>query len=567
MLTGSRCEHGAGADPSAMVRARRLCLSDSGLMAQAAARLAGEAGETPSLLLAFRDLRRRPGLALRLLFRRWDAASAFLADARAPLYRDFIVAYLFALRARRRAVWGLAGEELPLSSREGLAALGRCLGDLVRGPLVYLAARRQAGRLLRARPTCRPASRARLVAYLRANLWQESQAGGAVAHTTGVLGGLTAAGMAVTYIGTAEFPPARRLGLPVAVVPPERMPVRNLPDLPFVAYGSAFTRRAGELLRGKDPGFIYQRYSLLNMSGASLARRLACPLVLEYNGSEVWIARHWSTPLLFEGLASRIEAANLTAADLIVVVSKALRDEVVGRGISPDRVLVNPNGVDPDRYHPGLDGSPIRARLGLVDRLVIGFVGTFGPWHGAEVLARAVKEVAGRLPAAHFLFVGDGSGMPRVREIVARDGVGDRVTFAGLVPQEEAPAYLAACDILASPHVPNPDGSPFFGSPTKLFEYMAMGKGIVASDLDQIGEILSHGETAWLVPPGDAAALAAGIVRMGEEPALCARLGAAARETAIRRHTWRAHVERLLGRMEELDLLEPPARRGPGGTA
>ena len=88
--------------------------------------------------------------------------------------------------------------------------------------------------------------------------------------------------------------------------------------------------------------------------------------------------------------------------------------------------------------------------------------------------------------------IGDGPGLPDAKRIIEEAGLGAEAHFTGLVEQEEGPEYLAACDILASPHVPNADGSPFFGSPTKLFEYMAMGKAIVASNLDQIGETLRH---------------------------------------------------------------------------
>jgi glycosyltransferase involved in cell wall biosynthesis len=245
-----------------------------------------------------------------------------------------------------------------------------------------------------------------------------------------------------------------------------------------------------------------------------------------------------------------------------VVVSKALQAEVFARGISPDRILVNPNGVDPARFHPGIDGNAIRRRLGLDAKLVIGFIGTFGPWHGAEVLAQAIRRVMPRFPRAHFLFIGDGSGRPNVQKIIQTEGVGANVTLVGLVPQEEAPAYLAACDLLASPHVGNPDGSPFFGSPTKLFEYMAMGKGIVASDLDQIGEVLSHGKTAWLVPAADPAALAEGLCTLAGDSELRRALGEAAREEAVRRHTWRAHVDRLLMKMVDLNLIGP-SEAGP----
>jgi ubiquinone biosynthesis O-methyltransferase len=549
---------------------RVLCVADSGLMAQAAAQIEGRFGAPPTLLISFRQLRQQPGLALRLPWRRFDIAAAVLTDIESPLYRDFILAYLFVLRAKRKALCDIKGGQLPVEAREGFGALLHCLADLIGLPLIYGYARWKARRLSRPRRTPLPRRPLqRQVAYLRANLWQESRAGGSVAHTGGVLAGLAALGMKVTYVGTTQFPPAQRLGLDVCVVPPQQLGwLRNLPDLSFLVYSEIFGRRSRAFLAVHAPDFVYQRYSVLNCSGADVADRLPCPLVLEYNGSEVWVARHWSTPMMFEGLADRIECANLRRADLVVVVSQPLRDEIVARGISPERVLINPNAVDPTQYHPAIDGGPVRARLGLEGKLVIGFIGTFGPWHGAEVLAQTVRPVAARLPQAHFLFVGDGSGMPRVREIIARDGVGDRVTLAGLVPQEEGPAYLAACDILASPHVPNPDGSRFFGSPTKLFEYMAMGKGIVASDLEQIGEILSHQKTAWLVTPGDPGELAVAILALAQDAGLRSALGEAARAEAVERHTWKAHVERILRKMVELELLDPsvliPTRSGEG---
>ena len=537
-------------------RPRILCLSDSGLMGQAAAQLEAHLGARPARLHSFRELRQRPGYTLSLPLRRFDAAYGFLTDVNAPLYRDFIIAYLFSLRAGRKALWDVQGRELSIGFRDGITAVGRCLADLAGLPLLYGYGRWKAGQFSRRGPVgSRRPPAVRRVAYLRANLWQETTAGGSVAHAGGVLSGLKAAGVEVRYVGTTRFEPARHLGVPVHVIPPRLSWMRNLPDLSFLAYCELFARRARAALASVRPDFVYQRYSVLNYSGLQVARTFRCPFILEYNGSEVWVARHWGTPLMFEGLATRIEEANLLSADLVVVVSRALRDEVVGRGVPAERVLVNPNAVDPDRCRPDLDGGPIRRRFGLEDKLVIGFIGTFGPWHGADVLAHAVRPVVAQLPAAHFLFIGDGSGMPRVREILRTAGVEDHVTLAGLVPQDEAPHYLAACDILVSPHVGNPDGSPFFGSPTKLFEYMAMGRAIVASDLDQIGEILRHGKTAWLVKPGDPNHLAAGILTLAGDVDLQCALGKAARAEAVAQHTWQAHVGRILQRMVDLKLI------------
>jgi glycosyltransferase involved in cell wall biosynthesis len=116
------------------------------------------------------------------------------------------------------------------------------------------------------------------------------------------------------------------------------------------------------------------------------------------------------------------------------------------------------------------------------------------------------------------------------------------------VPQEEGPAYLAACDVLVATHVPNPDGSKFFGSPTKLFEYMATGRGIVASRLGQIAEVLEHGRTALLTEPGSPDALAEALARMVHDERLRAELGhARARRLCggIPGRAYAAHPEKL----------------------
>jgi glycosyltransferase involved in cell wall biosynthesis len=149
--------------------------------------------------------------------------------------------------------------------------------------------------------------------------------------------------------------------------------------------------------------------------------------------------------------------------------------------------------------------------------------------------------------------VGDGATRAETEAILADHK--DACVFTGAVPQEDGPAHLAAMDILASPHVPNPDGSRFFGSPTKLFEYMAMGRGIVASRLEQIGDVLEDGRTALLVPPADDEALAHALLRLAGDPALRARLGAAARERAVTRHTWESGVRALLARLRAMELV------------
>jgi glycosyltransferase involved in cell wall biosynthesis len=270
-----------------------------------------------------------------------------------------------------------------------------------------------------------------------------------------------------------------------------------------------------------------------------------------------------------------------------VVVSQQLVEQAVSLGAARERVLFYPNGIDPAVFDPGRfaadDKRRAREALGVpADAELLTFVGTFGTWHGTDILAAAIRRLIDEDRAwlerrrLHFLYVGDGALAPKVRAILGEGGGAPFVTLAGLQPQADTPLTLAASDILLSPHVPNPDGTPFFGSPTKLFEYMAMVKPIVASDLDQIGWVLKGwkpGEAppppgrpgvsraALLVEPGDVDALVAGIREAVEmpEPEREA-MGREARRLVLESFTWDRNVAAVLDRLRAGAPAESPGR-------
>jgi glycosyltransferase involved in cell wall biosynthesis len=446
------------------------------------------------------------------------------------------------------------GQRLAVTPQRLALLASRFALDAARAPFFLLRLDHQVRGLL-ARPI---ANRRRLVpdgrpAYLRTDLLFAPLAGGSIAHTAGVLNHLKEFFGEPIFISTAFIPTATG-ATDFVLVPPGRR-FWDLRELPSLHFTSVFARQAAEWLDRAPPAFIYQRYCLNNYSGALLARRYNVPLVLEYNGSEVWTSRHWGSPLRHERLSRRIELLNLHEADVVVVVSEAARQNLLELEIEPGKILVNPNGVDPQTYRPELDPLPVRRRLGLEGKTVIGFIGTFGRWHGTELLALAFAKLLSQRPdyrgRVHLLMIGDGVNQPECREILARQGSTGSATFTGMVPQAEGPSYLAACDILVSPQVPNPDGTPFFGSPTKLFEYMAMGRGIVAAGVGQLAEVLTHGQTAWLFNAGDVDACAAGIARLIDDPLLRRRLGQAARTQVVERHTWLQHTRRIAEKVEE----------------
>lgn len=414
------------------------------------------------------------------------------------------------------------------------------------------------------------------VFYLKSNLWLGVKAGGSVGHVAGVVNSLLERGYSVDYAGTEA---------PLMVKPQAGFLPLDLPETYGVPYElnlfrfqELMARQLRKHLRTNRYGFIYQRMSVSNYVGVNLSREFQLPLVLEYNGSEVWAQSNWGVAFKHQA-ALAAEETSLRHAHLVVTVSEVLRDELVARGVAPERVVNYPNCIDPEVFHPDRfstdEKHALKARLGLDPDTRLGvFVGTFGPWHGVEILAQAVRELAVNSPdwlrkhKLHFVIVGDGLRMPVVREILSDVRCHPFCTLTGLVPQDEAPLYMGASDFLLSPHVPNADGTRFFGSPTKLFEYMAMGKPIIASDLEQIGQVLAHslrveqlpatppapGESriSLLAPPGDVPRLIEGIRFLAEQPAWGDVLGANVRAETLRKYTWDRHVDAILDRLHSL---------------
>jgi len=379
------------------------------------------------------------------------------------------------------------------------------------------------------------------IAYLRSTPGVGSQAGGAATHINGFVNAATELGAAIRVISNDYIAGLDRTSL--KLIDPEPLgSTRAAFDLRNNLIFSAGAMR--EIERG-PVDLIYQRYARFSWAGVAASLHTGVPLFLEYNGSEVWMGRHWDRGSMLPLLA-RFERLNLEAAARIFVVANVERRNLLRAGVPDEKIVVNPNGVDTEKFRPGVGGLAARRELGVAeDEILAGFVGTFGPWHGVLTLAEAVAL----LPVdcgVRFLLVGAGKLRDEVQRIVRAAGKEHQVIFAGHVQHERVPALLDACDLLLSPHVPLEDGSEFFGSPTKLFEYMAMGKGIVASRLGQIGQVLVDNETALLCQPGNERELAGAILRLSSSRELRERLGAAVRHAAIAEYTWKHNAQRVL---------------------
>jgi glycosyltransferase involved in cell wall biosynthesis len=421
----------------------------------------------------------------------------------------------------------------------------------------------------------------RRILYLDANISLGAPVGGSVGHTAGVIGEMVGRGFSVDYASVKPLPTGRRGAKWLKLEPPTLLAFP--PELNYYPYAKFIESRISQMHRVEPWSFIYQRFSLHNFSGPLLAQRLNIPCILEFNGSEVWASEHWGTRLVLHDEAVAAEKAAVGSADLVITVSDELADDLRQKLVPAERILVYPNCVDPTVFDPARfkphELTELRDRYRIPrDAFVVGFIGTFGQWHGVDFLAECIRDLAINERSwmehnkLHFILVGDGAKMPTVRQVLDNELFGRYVTLTGLVPQAEAPRYLAIANLLVSPHVPNSDGTLFFGSPTKLFEYMAMERPILASALNQIGDVIAGrgpgslsrvgdiGPPCGLTfKPGDANDFRSQLKRLVEDRTLAAELAHAARIEVLAHYTWARHVDAILQKMIRSNFLKFPS--------
>ena len=296
---------------------------------------------------------------------------------------------------------------------------------------------------------------------------------------------------------------------------------------------------------------LYERHAYFMFMGVLLGKWLRRPVVLEVN-ELAGFKRVRS--LIMERLARRIDAWVFSRASHILCVSRVLAGEVQQRGARGERVHVLPNAIDANRFQGLAPGQSLRARLGLEGSIVIGHVGLFYQWDRLDVLIEAAKSIRGRHPAVKVLLVGDGPEMENLKHTARRLGMESAVILPGPVPRDDVPAYIDAMDICVLPD------SNAFGSPIALFEFMAMGKPCVVPDLGPMRDVLEDNVTGIMFPHADYPALRKALLRFVEDPALRIQIGARAKQTVFKRHTWAANARFVVQLAGGENLARPFAR-------
>ncbi len=297
------------------------------------------------------------------------------------------------------------------------------------------------------------------------------------------------------------------------------------------------------------------------LSGVNLARSLSAvrafqPNVIYERGSSFGLGAYYSKlfdiPLLSMLLDEHISPLSLRRARKIICTNV----ETVPEAFRHKAVKVS-WGANTELFNAHVSGEETRQKYGLAGALVVGYSGSFQPWHGLELLldvAEKTEQVAGK--PVKFLLIGDGRHAPVIRQEVEQRGLTERVLFTGAVPYADMPRTLAAADICVAPFDPDkhsPSAKAGYQlDPLKLFEYLALRKPVVTIEADNICRLFKHEEHLLAVPPRDADAFASAIERLATDADFAQRMASSGHAKVQREHTWDSHARHLVQLFTEM---------------
>jgi glycosyltransferase involved in cell wall biosynthesis len=305
---------------------------------------------------------------------------------------------------------------------------------------------------------------------------------------------------------------------------------------------------AGQAWRelGSQVDWVYERFVPFQSLGR-IFKRHGIPWVLETHGPLFYEAKTERKTTVLSGLARRLEVQAYRECDALVCVSEALKEIVLREsGIPSEKVVVVPNAVDTERFHPGRH-EPKRLFAGFT----LGFVGRLYPWHGLDLLLEVLHDLRGSGLDLSLVVVGDGIIRQEWEAQAQRLGIADNVAFTGQVPWLEVPQYIAGCDVGYIGHGQMQVGK-MYHSPLKLYEYMAMAKPVVASAFEDAQRVIQDGETGFLFEPGNKEDLLRALQRAYQAKEQLPAMGQQAREVMVAQHSWVARISAMTARLEEI---------------
>lgn len=319
--------------------------------------------------------------------------------------------------------------------------------------------------------------------------------------------------------------------------------LRNLPEIPLLFYNYKSEKELLKIIEIEKPDLIYHFQAFFNYKIKNIKDKTGIPVFMQLEGILQWVKSNWGKTY-FPDLLRKIEIESWRGVDEFFTVSNFVKNQLSEFGIDKSRISVITSKADTEHFNPDVDGSKIREKY-HIDGTLITFLGTFGKWHGIEFLIDAAPKIFANIPDAKIMLIGDGELRGKIDEKIDALGIRDKIIMTGLVDLSFVPQYLAASDILVSPCIPNDKGE-FINSPVKIFEYLAMGKPLVASDIGQQKEIIKDGQNGLLFKTFDENEFVSKIKLLNSDNELKHKLSLAARKDAIENYDWKNNRDIIL---------------------
>jgi len=300
--------------------------------------------------------------------------------------------------------------------------------------------------------------------------------------------------------------------------------------------------KIGEILSKKSYDFIYERSSYLQTSGVTVANSLKIPHVLEVN-APAGVEKKYKgfPPSLFDKTGIRKEKTQLQMSNCIASVSTALTEYFVKKYDLPeDKFIFTPNGINLSGIKVNHDKvNNIKKKYQLQNQVVIGFIGSIIKWQRVDLLIHALKHVCNIKNDVKLMIVGDSQLLDEYKLLAGKLEVSAHVIFTGKIPHEDIYNYIQAMDITVLPD------NMWYGSPTKLFEYGALGKPTIAPNNVTISKIIQHNRDGILIE-SDSKSIANALIRLINNNQLRVSMGNSFKERIFKEFTWENNVNKVI---------------------
>ena len=373
----------------------------------------------------------------------------------------------------------------------------------------------------------------------------DAEATGARAHVSGVIGAFKELGWDVQTFIVGDRVPRKWTGKGTQKALSSSFSRRLAADIMRIGMSTINAQRAWSEIDGVD--WVYERFASFQMLGKSFQKH-GVPWILETNNPLFYEAKksERKSVALYQ-VARSLEIKAYKDCNILICITESLKEIIVKEaGISPEKVLVIPNGVDtafcdPKKYEPKR----------LFKSFTIGFVGNLYAWAGLELLLEALNELRQDGVDLSLVVVGDGLLRDSLETKVQQLNLSASVAFVGRVPWTEVPQYIAGFDVAYSGQIQLQLGK-MYHSPLKLYEYMAMAKPVIASAFEDAQRVIQDGETGFLFQGGNKEELKSALIKAYQSQDRLTEMGCKAREEIVANHSWKNRVSHLISEVERI---------------